>query len=216
MNRINWRYAFGEILIVIIGISIAFAINKYADNQQEKEQRLQYLSNIKQDLLLDKEVLEKNLDSIQNKIQLGQEIIPILNKDIPNKIQYAGKIFNYISLVEFIPNDITYNTLINSGDLNLIDDFELKKAIERHYSLYQTILKDYARIEEIRKNYIGDYFIRHLDYEQFSQGKFGFDNEHLLKNIIINMNGAQNLKLNATAEGIKSCESLLEKIESNL
>ncbi len=38
MKKINWKYAFGEILIVIIGISIAFAMNKCAtDSKNEKE-----------------------------------------------------------------------------------------------------------------------------------------------------------------------------------
>lgn len=36
LRNINWRYAFGEIIIVIIGISIAFALNNWAANTKEK------------------------------------------------------------------------------------------------------------------------------------------------------------------------------------
>ena len=37
MKKIDWQYTFGEILIVIIGISIAFSLNKCSENQQNNE-----------------------------------------------------------------------------------------------------------------------------------------------------------------------------------
>lgn len=42
----------------------------------------------------------------------------------------VGKIFEIVNLIDFTPKDNTYQTLINSGDLKLIDNFELKTAIE--------------------------------------------------------------------------------------
>lgn len=47
--KINWKYAAGEIIIVIIGISIAFTLNSWAAGRKDKVLAKQYLENLKQD-----------------------------------------------------------------------------------------------------------------------------------------------------------------------
>lgn len=210
MNKIKWQYALGEIFIVIIGITIAFSLNKCSENSKAQTLKLQYLSNIKRDVEADKAILENNLESIKKKIDIASEIIPKLNTNAPDKMSIVGKVFSIISLTNFNPNDNTYQTLINSGDLKLIDDFEIKTAIEKHYSNYETMGQDYTRLENIQKEYVGNYFIYHIDYDAFGKGKFGFEDEKLLKNIILSMRGAFELKLKATQNGIDSCTNLLE------
>ena len=60
------RYAFGEILIVIVGITIAFSMNKCADENKDDTLKQQYLENIRKDIEVDK----KNLESISQSIGL--------------------------------------------------------------------------------------------------------------------------------------------------
>lgn len=209
MKKINWQYTFGEILIVIIGISIAFSINKCAEDSKNEKQKQQYLLNIKNDVEADNIALEENRKLIEEKIGVASEVLPLLNTNAPNKMSAVSKIFNLMQLSNFTPNDNTYQALINSGDFKLIDDFELKTAIEKHYSSYEAIQQDYARLENIQKEHVGPYFIYHTDFDDFSKGEFGFKDEKLLKNIIISMRGAFELKLKATQKGIESCNKLL-------
>jgi len=203
------RYALGEILIVIVGISIAFSMNKCADLQKDKAQKEQYLVNIKSDVKIDKQNLEKNLEGIGHKIQSLSDVLPLINTDNPEKATAARKIFGVFTLTEFYPKDITYQTMINSGDFKLINDFDLKAAIEAHYSEYKKILKDYERQEVIHKDFLGNYLIHNADYDAMRQGAFGFTNEKLFKNILQSMIGSLILKKNATERGIKNCDSLL-------
>jgi len=210
MKKINWQNALGEILIVIIGITIAFSLNKCSENSKAQTLKLQYLRNIKSDVEANKVILENNLESIKKKIDIASEIIPKLNTNAPDKMSVVSKVFSIVSLTNFNPNDNTYQTLINSGDLKLIDDFEIKTAIEKHYSNYETMGQDYTRLENIQKEYVGNYFIYNIDYDAFGKGKFGFEDEKLLKNIILSIRGAFDLKLKATQNGIDSCTNLLE------
>lgn len=85
MKKINWQYTFGEILIVIIGISIAFSMNKCAENSKNTTQRDQYLSNIKNDIIADKAILEENVIALEKKIKTAVEILPKLNTDSEEK-----------------------------------------------------------------------------------------------------------------------------------
>ena len=59
--KIDWKYGLGEIFIVIIGITLAFWLNNWADNLSSKKLRDQYLESLKLDL-----VEERNqIDSLQ-------------------------------------------------------------------------------------------------------------------------------------------------------
>ncbi len=58
MKKVNWHYTFGEILIVIIGITIAFSMNKCADLKSNEDLKVQYLKNIKLDVESDRQTLQ--------------------------------------------------------------------------------------------------------------------------------------------------------------
>lgn len=104
--------------------------------------------------------------------------------------------------------------MINSGDFKLISDFDLKTAIETHYSSYKGILKDYERQEIIHKQYFGPYLIDYADYDAMRRGEFGLSNEKRLKNILQSMSGAFMYKKMASERGIKSCDSLIEVLNN--
>lgn len=208
------RYALGEILIVIVGISIAFSMNKYADNKKDKALKKQYLSNIKSDIETDKKNLEANFEAIGAKIKNLTELLPLINTDSPEKAKNISKMYSVFSSTDFFPKDVTYQTMINSGDFKLIDDFDLKAAIETHYSNYKIMLKDYERLDIIHKEYLGKYMIDHSDFDAMRQGQFGYSNEKRLKNILQSINGALYIKSNATKRGIKNCDSLISILEA--
>lgn len=207
------RYAFGEILIVIIGISIAFSMNKCAENSKNETQKQQYISNLKEDIQTDKLQLESNLVKINEKIELCGSLIPILGSDDPQKAVKLRGVFAVANLTNFTPEDYTHQTLVNSGDLKLMNDFKLKSDILKHYSVYKEIQKAYERQEIINKDYLGNYFIYQTNYDLMREGKSPFKDEKLLKNIMQSVRGSFMIKRDATQRGITSCENVLKILE---
>nr|WP_321231680.1 DUF6090 family protein [uncultured Psychroserpens sp.] len=207
------RYAFGEILIVIIGISIAFSMDKCADNSKNETQKQQYISNLRQDIEADKIQLEANLIKINEKVEICTSLIPILGSNDPQKHEKLKGVYAIANLTNFTPEDYTHQTLVNSGDLKLMNDFELKSDILKHYSIYKEIQKAYQRQEIINKDYLGNYFIYQTDYDLIPEGKSPFKDEKLLKNIIQSIRGSFMIKKDATQRGINSCDSILKVLE---
>ena len=202
-------YALGEILIVIIGISLAFAMNKWGENNANNTQREQYINNLKQDIKSDKLQLERNLNEIDEKIKISSELISVLGTDKPQKKELLKGVYAIANLSSFSPKDYTHQTLINSGDLKLMNDFKLKSDILKHYAIYKDILKADQRQEIINKDYLGRYFIYNTDYDLVQEGKSPFTDEKLLKNIIQSIRGSFMIKKTATQRGITSCDSIL-------
>ncbi len=64
MISINWKYAFGEILIVIIGISTAFSLSKCATNVKNNKERNKYLVNLRNNVESNKKQYLINLHSL--------------------------------------------------------------------------------------------------------------------------------------------------------
>ncbi|SHJ44757.1 DUF6090 family protein [Aquimarina spongiae] len=217
MKKINWRYALGETLIVIIGITIAFSLNKYSERLKDRDLRAAYLTNLKNDIQTDKKTLENNLQTLTDFQKSTNEIIPHLNTDSPQKMSIIRKVFQISNLVEFVPQDVTYNTLINSGDLTLFEDLKLKSAIQKYYSAdLHTILKAYERQEIIHKEYLGKYYIYHADFDKMRSNEFPFEDEKLLKRIVQSLAGSYKIQMDATEKGITQCDSIIAIFDREL
>ena len=215
-KKINWRYAFGEIIIVIIGITIAFALNKYAENARNKSTQRKYLTSLINDL--DNEIiqLEANMEKFDEKMGNIRQIFPYFSGKQEGRDTIAPKIFNMAQIVHFYPNDITYKTLINSGDLELFDDFELKKSLENHYSDQIFLQNDYDRQKNIHENYFGAFMIYNMDYDKMRQGDYSFIDDKTLQNIIQSLYGTYMIAITSSKSGIERCREMKGILEGEL
>ncbi|NRD19480.1 hypothetical protein HNV08_05430 [Winogradskyella eckloniae] len=216
MSKTTWKYTLREIIIVIIGITIAFSMNKCSDNLKDNNLREEYLINLKSDIEADKIELNKNMTAISKKIAICSEIIPKLNSENGQNMQLMNNIFSILKYENFSPKNITYKTLINSGDLKLIEDFKLKTSIQQHYSNYDELSDVYHRHTSLIKDYLGNYLVNNADYDQIPKGNAPFLDEIKLKNIVRALLTTFGDKLDATKLGIESCDMLIQQIDTSL
>ncbi|UOY06543.1 DUF6090 family protein [Muricauda sp. SCSIO 64092] len=216
MERNNLKYTLREILIVIIGITIAFSMNKCSDNIKNKRLLKEYMKNIRSDIAMDKEQLAKNSLAIETKITICNQMIQLLNAESEENLELLGMAFEVLKYESFNPENITYRTLINSGDLKLLDDFELKTAIQRHYANYETVQDIYLKHRSLIRDYLGNYMINYADYDKFAKGELPFLDRSRLKNIIRALLTTLNEKKEAAQIGMDSCEALLLVLEQSL
>jgi len=217
MKKINWHYTLGEILIVIIGISIAFSLNKCAESRQDKKLELLYLKNLKNDIETDKHNLEESLKQLTAKQETLSKTFRYFNPSLSKRDSILiTNFFQVARIIEFSPKSVTHQTLMNSGDLKLISNFELKTTIQEHYRNYSALQQDYDRMVNISKKYIADYFIYNLDMDKFRQGEKAFNDERLLKSIMQSMFGAVQFKITSTQQGIQSCDTILMQLDKEI
>jgi len=208
------KYAIGEILIVIIGISLAFSLNNWKENRVIRNQKIQYLDNLISDINQEILQLEENQESAKDKILKIKTIKPFLGNNQEQRDTIATKVFELARLIHFSPENSTYQTLINSGDMKLIGKFQVRRSIEEHYALHKIILQDYQRIEKIHEKYLGDFFIYHIDFNKLYNGNTDFLDNPLIRNIITSIEGAYYLVLESNIRCLDSNKELLDKIET--
>jgi hypothetical protein len=129
------RYAIGEIVLVVVGILIALQINNWNEKGKNDNIIQQYITNLKIDLTSDIENLEA-LDSLNTFYETEGSY---LDKYLIGKLHEIDtvRITNAIVIVAYIPNmtiiSSTYNDLMNSNNIVLFKDVELKKLLDSYY-----------------------------------------------------------------------------------
>ena len=187
--KINWQYTIGEILIVIIGITIAFSLDNWNATRKGKISKTNYLKDMVGDIEEEIAHLESNNVEFQKKLRQISGILKYQAMPSSRPDTVSSALFDVAKVVNFTPKNTACQTLINSGDFKLINQLELRQKIEEHYALHALILQDYERQFKIHEKYLGDFFIQQLDYSAMRNGHFGFLESNLLGNILQSLYG---------------------------
>ncbi|WP_050776370.1 DUF6090 family protein [Algoriphagus machipongonensis] len=135
-NTIKYlKYAIGEIALVMIGILLALQVNNWNENRKNNNLRQSFIDNLIVDLKNDIENLEA-LNVINTNAEtegfylesfLDNSLIEIDTLRLTNSLIFCGYVPNK-SLISS-----TYNDLINSNNIHLFKDMELKRLLDEYY-----------------------------------------------------------------------------------
>jgi len=123
-------YAIGEIILVVIGILIALAINNNNEESKTRIKEIKFLTGIKSDLNLNLIELKNYTSTRETSVNSAKTILDIFN----NKKELISDEFNFHSLniqiwSPFKRNNKTYQELINSGNLAIISNDSIKNLL---------------------------------------------------------------------------------------
>ena len=132
------KYAIGEILFVVIGIMIALQINNWNDDRKARNKELHYLTNIKSDLTVNILEMENYLADRTEKIAAAMRILEHFEgKPISDMSAFNADGVNIYSWQKFYQSNNTFQELVNSGNLAMISNDEIKNALLNIESLYK-------------------------------------------------------------------------------
>lgn len=125
-------YAFGEIVLVVIGILIALQIGIWNNENQLKKIEIKYLTEIKNNLESDLPDVLFNLRFNESKLNSNKLILQFINREFPYSdslnFHFSNLLFNTRTLV----NSSTYQNLKSRG-LEIISNDSLRQNITKLY-----------------------------------------------------------------------------------
>lgn len=159
-----FKYAIGEIVLVVIGILIALQINNWNESRNKNKKLETYLIALKQELNSNILHLQRASERSSSDFTRSISLIKVLNSDSAQyftsndiKDNNVGPIFK-IDLFSSVFNDI-----INTGVLENMKDLELKKKIfeiQRHFDNYDEYFVNARRIWD---DYMLPYHSKHIN-----------------------------------------------------
>lgn len=142
-------YAFGEILLIVIGILIAMQISNRNELNKENATGINYLNRIQSDLEKDLVLLEtKVLFSIEEQKLFSAYIHSMYEEQTSEEEFIALTSPLYWDAENLILEDKTYAEITNSGQFNYINNEVLRGQIMDYYKRYTVI---YDHISEMNQ-----------------------------------------------------------------
>ncbi|PTL99049.1 MAG: hypothetical protein DA407_17115 [Bacteroidetes bacterium] len=146
-----FKYAIGEIVLVVIGILIALSINTWNENNKSEKEASFQLSKLRDNLKADK--VQLNADIANDSIYIDNLIfcVKVLSSEIEAPKEEFFESFQFMSTtISFNPTKGTFDGLISSGKIELINNQNLLDALflyynEDGYGAWDSALKDYSR-----------------------------------------------------------------------
>jgi hypothetical protein len=176
------KYAFGEILLVVIGILIALQINNLNEARKTRTKEVAYLKNIKVDLNLSILEIEDFIARRNAQIKAGNRVIEYYNgKPVANWNAYNKDIISIYAWERFFQIDNTFQELINSGNLAIISNDSIKNGLLNLDVFYKKLKynEDHFRYDAEVTLYEPSYGMLDINsmannfYYQLSDGKMG-------------------------------------------
>lgn len=133
-------YAFGEIILVVLGILIALQINNQNDLRKTRIKEIHYLENIQTDLAINLVEIDKYLETRTQQIEAANTIIGHFEG---NKIEDL-EAFNALGVSifgwqKFHQNNNTFQELVGSGNLALISNDSIKNLLLDIETVYKKL-----------------------------------------------------------------------------
>ena len=134
-----FKYAIGEIVLVVIGILIALQINNWNEKRKLKVEEVKFLKNFKQSLISDIEFNDFRFD----KYELTKESISFLLNHIEQDLQYQDSLkYHFGRITQTWTPKINTEVFeaLKANDLNLISNDGLRDKLISYYSWSSNVL----------------------------------------------------------------------------
>jgi len=145
------KYAIGEIVLVVVGILIALQINNWNHDRQDKISELNFYLNFKEQLTEDIYEIKGNIiynDSYMERFEYAVQIIESNDRSrLDSLSQIAVNLTKYSDVGR---QSNIYETLVNSGQIKLLNNTDIIEEIRKLEELYIYINK----MEEIHREII--------------------------------------------------------------
>lgn len=135
-------YTIGEILLIMIGVLLAFQVSKWNDKRNNDKVELIYYENIRRQLNDDMGIISRNIDYNNRYLSQFEYANEIIQIDDRSKLDTLIKIsLNLFRYSDFHRASNIYETIVNSGQIKLIHNQNILEGIQRLEETYGYINK---------------------------------------------------------------------------
>ena len=189
-----FKYAFGEILLVVIGILIALSINNWNENRKIKNAEIEILHNLKTELKFNFEELKKINKQHKSEFEDGMYLLHLFGTDVSNvsESKLDSLIYNAFSGFSFEAKDGYIKSLIASNKIDYLQNSELKSYI----SSFESMVIDANQEDGYVRKLLNERFWPSTDgklsalnslsnserYQEFPKGTYSSDYEWFFNN----------------------------------
>ena len=149
-----FKYAIGEIILVVIGILIALQINTWNQNNQRRDLEIKHLKELRSDILATLKDAESDMNLHKKNIQSYLIVENFLFKKIPYHDSLAYHFRRCVEDYQLYPKTSALESLKSTG-LDIISNDSLRLKITDFFQIQIQDLVDHGRVSQNINNFRG-------------------------------------------------------------
>lgn len=181
-SRTCWFTLILELIVVFIGVSAGFLFDNYREDRSDRKLEDKYLTSLYDNLLADSVEIHRMMDNNRNNIDISRRSVASMQSgtfslDSALALFSIMATFNNLNL-----EDATYESMVNSGSLGLIRDYNLRVKMVKYYRSHDDVRYVENVLFDYITNFIIPYGMKNLDFlsgtfmEDFSPEEVVFRN----------------------------------------
>ncbi|MCP4457253.1 MAG: IS1 family transposase, partial [Cytophagales bacterium] len=181
---IEWKSKIIDLLIVIIGISVAFKLNAWNESIKAEDEARNYIESFYDENVAN----EVRLDAALRFAEENKKSIDTLEQILQSK-NYADSRIRNLTLkmlgeVSFSPSTTTMENVTASGEFKFIKDVELRKQIISTYNSFDMTLKLEGLLRDHVNNYLSPFLFENIRFTDFNSSDVNFARNPLFENVV--------------------------------
>jgi hypothetical protein len=159
--RRRWPEYLIEVFVIVLSISISFALDQWKERRHEAEVEQLYLRTLSDNLASDIDALHEIIPETSLVIRKAQALRDESRGSAPiSPAQFEADIFDIVRRPSFFAHDAAFSDLRSSGNLRVLRDFKLKNTLFDYYGQYESIKAKEASERESLITVAAPYLIR--------------------------------------------------------
>jgi hypothetical protein len=160
-----FKYAIGEIVLVVIGILIALSINNWNENRLKSNKEALILENIHKEFVANKKQLDTVVFYHRRIVESCEKLISkfpidIKNEELDSISFFLGGVF---AVYTFNPLQASVTSLTNTSTFDIIKNRELRDLLISWNDLVKDYQEEEIQIKEYQNAY-NEFFNKNFDY----------------------------------------------------
>jgi hypothetical protein len=158
-----FKYAIGEIILVVIGILIALSINNWNEKNNAIKKTHTYLNALNTEIESNNINIIRYIDLYHNDIKGASETLSQLHSENANYFNdsLVGNVLDTGPIYKLNIIKSTFNDLINSGILEHLNDVDLKNSILAIESNIDKFYEKYSDAKDVWDDYQLPYLMKY-------------------------------------------------------
>ena len=131
-----FKYAIGEIILVVIGILIALSINNWNETRKERLKENAYLVRLKDDITSDSRMLKLNGEFYNEVFEYGNQALLYAEGETIDSESYWDILVSFFHASQIWPiitTSSTFEELKSSGEFSLIQNIALRNTLSFYH-----------------------------------------------------------------------------------
>ncbi len=210
--EIDWKSKITDLLIVIIGITIAFKLNTWNESIKTDIEAKDYIESFYDENTVNQENLVSAVEfSESNKKDIDTlKAILLTKKYSDNRIKPLMS--SMMEMANYSPTTTTMQNISASGKFDLIKDVELRKNLINTYGAYKMTTKLETLVSDYINQYVTPFIFENVRFSDFSSIPTNFSQDPLFENIVFGYDVLLNQLIRGYKQNLEKQNLLNEKL----